>query len=97
LRDLESALRKETVSPEQVAPQVRLYAERLRHNIAVEELMLFPAALRHLSEPDWFAIREPVLDASPDPLFAGRAERRFEELHRVISAEAGCGCDERPR
>lgn len=34
----------------------RLNAERLRHNMAVEELILFPAALPHFQADDWLAI-----------------------------------------
>ena len=37
---------------------LRLYAERLRHNMAVEELALFPAAQRYLDTADWRAIEE---------------------------------------
>ena len=48
LRDLEGALREESMSRELVADNMRLYAERLRHNMAFEELTLFPAAARHL-------------------------------------------------
>jgi len=56
LRDLEGALRQETVSPELVEANIRLYSERLRHNMAVEELALFPAAVCQLDDEDWRAI-----------------------------------------
>lgn len=39
LGDLEGALRQDTMSPEGVEANTRLYAERLRHNMAVEELV----------------------------------------------------------
>lgn len=52
LRDLQSAAREETMSWELVGPNVRLYAKRLRRNMAVEEPVLFPAPLRHLGDED---------------------------------------------
>lgn len=92
LRDMEGAMRRESMAMEVVALNTRLYAERLRHNIAFEELVLFPAAARHLDEEDWRAVG-PAHAPAADPLFSGRAESRFEELRRVISKQAGCGCD----
>lgn len=94
MRDLESAAREETMSWELVGLNVRLYAERLRHNMAVEELVLFPAALRHLSDEDWHAIEEVPGQMRSDPLFPTPAEARFVQLHRVIAAEAQCGCED---
>src|SRR5574340_1115714 len=73
---------------------VRLYAERLRHNMTVEELILFPAALRHFGAEDWRAIEEAPGRAPSDPLFPAPAEARFVQLHRVIAAEAQCGCED---
>ena len=49
---------------------LRLYAERLRHNMAVEELALFPAAQRYLDTADWRAIEKAVPHPGRDPLFA---------------------------
>lgn len=92
MRDLESATRGETMSWELVGMSVRLYAEHLRHNIAVEELVLFPAALRHLDSEDWRAVSAIPGEAHPDPLFPSPAEARFVQLHRIIAAEAQCGC-----
>ncbi len=97
MRDLESAARAETTSWPAVAGDARLYAERLRHNIAVEELTLFPVADEVLDAADWRAI----VTASPrqapaDPLFVLQTERRFAELRRVIAAEAGCDCLQKP-
>lgn len=91
LRDMEGAMRRESMSMELVALNTRLYAERLRHNIAFEELVLFPAAARHLDDEDWQAIGSAHVHAA-DPLFSGEVERRFEGLRRVISQEADCGC-----
>ena len=93
LRDMEGAMRRETVSLELVALNARLYAERLRHNIAFEELVLFPAAARHLDEADWRAIAATGAAAPADPLFSGAVDQRFAQLHRVIAAEASCGCE----
>ena len=92
LRDLEGALRAESMSPELVGINTRLYAERLRHNMVFEELTLFPAALRHLDEDDWRALEPSTRDAAPDPLFDAQVQTRFGELHRAIAAEAGCDC-----
>ncbi len=95
LRDLEGALREESMSPTLVAANTRLYAERLRHNMVFEELTLFPAAMRHLDEDDWLAIEPALRDIPPDPLFrADQVESRFAQLHRAIVLEAGCGCDD---
>ena len=91
LRDMEGAMRRESMPMELVALNTRLYAERLRHNIAFEELVLFPAAARHLGEEDWQAIGVAHVPAA-DPLFSAEAEGRFEGLRRVISQEADCGC-----
>ncbi len=92
LRDLEGALRAESMSPGLVAANTRLYAERLRHNMAFEELTLFPAALRHLDADDRRALEPSMRDAPPDPLFRPQVEARFADLHRAIAAEAGCDC-----
>jgi hemerythrin-like domain-containing protein len=88
LRDLESALREEGTPPELVGIGTRLYAERLRHNIAVEELVLFPRAVHSLGDDDWRAIESALPHVRPDPLFQTPAEARFEELRKVIAAEA---------
>ena len=56
MRDLESAAREETTSWPAVAGNARPYAERLRHNVAVEELALFPVAEEVFSDADWNAI-----------------------------------------
>lgn len=87
LRDLEAAAREENMSQELVDIHIRLYAERLRHNMIIEELTLFPAALHHLDDDDWRAIE--LLDAGgqPDPLFEGAVDARFAQLHQVIKAE----------
>jgi hemerythrin-like domain-containing protein len=94
LRDLEGAMRRESMSMELAALNVRLYAERLRHNMAFEELVLFPAASRSLDEDDWRAIELSGPRDTADPLFQSNVEQRFVELHRAISAEAGCDCDD---
>ncbi|MGY6258050.1 hemerythrin domain-containing protein [Paraburkholderia caledonica] len=88
LQDLEAAVREENVSQELVEIHVRLYAERLRHNMTVEELTLFPAAVRHLNDDDWHAIGLLDVRGQPDPLFGGPVDERFAQLHRVITAEA---------
>lgn len=92
LRDMEGAMRRESMSMELVALNIRLYAERLRHNIAFEELVLFPAAARHLGEEDWQAVGLAQGPAT-DPLFSSGADGRFEDLRRVISTESDCGCE----
>lgn len=89
LRDLEGALREESMSHELVAANVRLYAERLRHNMAFEELTLFPAAQRHLDAEDWRAIEPSSRSDPPDPLFYSQVDERFAQLHRAIALEAG--------
>ena len=93
LRDLEGALREESMSHELVADNMRLYAERLRHNMVFEELTLFPAAARHLTAEDWRAIGPSAHAEPPDPLFHSQVQERFAQLHRAISVEAGCGCE----
>lgn len=92
LRDLEGALRRETMSTELVAANIRLYAERLRHNMALEELVLFPAAARWLDAQDWLAIEPAAQRDTPDPLFHSTVHARFAELHRAIALESDCGC-----
>jgi hemerythrin-like domain-containing protein len=93
MRDLEGALRRESMSMELVASNIRLYAERLRHNMAFEELVLFPAASRSLDDDDWHLIEPSAQSRPPDPLFHSAVQERFAELHRAISAESGCDCD----
>jgi hemerythrin-like domain-containing protein len=68
---------------------VRLYAERLRHNMAVEELTLFPTAESVLGEADWRTIEAAMPQVVPDPLFHTPVEARFADLLRVIGEEAG--------
>lgn len=92
LRDMEGAMRRESMSLELVALNSRLYAERLRHNIAFEELVLFPRAEKWLDSDDWSAIA-PSYAAPADPLFSSAVDKRFTELRRIISAEANCGCE----
>lgn len=104
MRDLESVVRGEGTSWELetlpwdlVVPNVRLYAERLRHNMAVEELMLFPAAVRHLDADDWRTIGQTSVRGAQDPLFQAQVDERFVQLHRAIAAEAHCGCEDDSR
>ena len=92
MRDLESAAREETVSWTQLPIEIRLYAERLRHNMVVEELTLFPLAVTALGDADAQAIGALLSQAPPDPLFVDQAMARFADLHKIIAAEAGCGC-----
>lgn len=95
MRDLESAARSETLSWEIVSPNLRLYAERLRHNMAVEELILFPTAQRVLGDADWQHI-DAAIDTALDPLFGARVDERFRQLHAAIATQAHCGCDITP-
>lgn len=92
MRDLESAARQETASWPQLPLEIRLYAERLRHNMAVEELALFPLVVAALTGDDARAIDTHILDAPHDPLFVDTATARFADLRRIIAAESDCGC-----
>ena len=95
LRDLESAVRGENMSQELVDSRVRIYAERLRHNMVIEELTLFPAAEKNLSGADWYEIESSGAYGQPDPLFDATVDERFAELYRVIATEASApGVDE---
>ena len=93
LEDLAGALRKDTTSSELVSLNTRLYAERLRHNMAVEELVLFPAAQRTFTDADWQAIEAANLREAPDPLFHTHVQAQFKELHHAIAMDAGCDCE----
>ncbi len=86
-------MRRESMSMELVALNTRVHAERLRHNIAFEELVLFPAAARHLGPAGWQAIEAAQAPGAADPLSSADAQGRFEGLRRVISSRTGCGCD----
>jgi hemerythrin-like domain-containing protein len=88
LRDLEAATRGENMSQDLVDIRVRLYAERLRHNMVIEELTLFPAAKNGLDDEDWRMIKDFGPWAQSDPLFDGEVDERFAQLYRVITAEA---------
>jgi hemerythrin-like domain-containing protein len=96
MRDLESAAREETTSWQAAADSARLYAERLRHNMAVEELAVFPVAEKRLGDADWRAIAALSTVEPEDPLFVSRTEKRFADLRRVIATEADCDCFENP-
>ncbi|BFG79933.1 hypothetical protein PTKU46_79670 [Paraburkholderia terrae] len=87
LQDLEAAVCEENMSQELVEIHARLYAERLRHNMIVEELTLFPAAIHYLDDDDRHAIELVDAGGQPDPLFEGPVDERFAELHRVVTAE----------
>lgn len=77
---------------------VRLYAELLRHNMATEELALFPLAQRHLEADDWSALDQAATANTPrDPLFGTPVDARFAQLHRIIASESDCGCEVHPR
>lgn len=94
IQNLESMMRNENMSRELLEFGVRLYAERLRHNMAVEELTMFPIATHHLDSDDWSSILQSHPQRSADPLFQSPVHERFVQLHRVIAAEADCGCKE---
>ncbi|TAL54600.1 hemerythrin domain-containing protein [Pandoraea sp.] len=94
LQALESLIREENSSAEWVEFQLRLYGERLRHNIAMEELTLFPMALARLDADDWDAIVRGGPTPSADPLFQTPVHERFRQLHRIIAREAECGCED---
>ncbi|MFC5431938.1 hemerythrin domain-containing protein [Paraburkholderia denitrificans] len=94
IRDLESMVRDENMSRDLLEFRIRLYAERLRHNMAFEELTIFPAATRHLDADDWSSILQASPDRPADPLFQTPVNERFVQLHRVIATEAECGCEE---
>ena len=64
--------------------------------MVVEELALFPAAACKLGVNERFSIETTNTATKADPLFGASIEERFRELHRVIAAEAGCGCDNSP-
>jgi hemerythrin-like domain-containing protein len=88
LRDLEAVTRAENMSQELVDARIRVYAERLRHNMALEELTLFPSALKSLDEKDWAEIDSVGLRREFDPLFDGEADGEFAGLYHVIMDEA---------
>jgi hemerythrin-like domain-containing protein len=96
MRDLESATRGENMSQELLDTRVRLYAERLRHNMVVEELTLFPAAEKSFGEADWRAAEGTSLYGRPDPLFDYGPDERFAELFSVIAAEEATAFAEEP-
>lgn len=86
---LESLVREENMSIEGVDLQLRLYGERLRHNMVFEELTLFPRAIASLDATDWAAIAEAAPQFGADPLFQTPVHERFAQLHSVIVREAG--------
>ena len=88
LRDLEGAAREESMSRELAAANICLYVERLRHNMAFEDLVLFPAAARHLDDLDWRAIAAEAVRTAPDPLFGPQVQQRFQQLRDAITLEA---------
>jgi len=92
IQDIESLMRDENMSRELLEFRIRLYAERLRHNMAFEELAIFPIATRHLESDEWAAIWQASPIRSADPLFQTPVHKRFVQLHHVIAAEADCGC-----
>lgn len=95
LQALESMIREENMSSEWIDLHLRLYSERLRHNMAMEEVMLFPMALAHLGPEDWDAIARTGPVPAADPLFHTPVHERFTQLHQVIAREADCGCEDR--
>jgi hemerythrin-like domain-containing protein len=98
IQDLASASRDANMSRELVELHLLLYAERLRRNMALEELTLFPAAARHLEDHDWREIELYKLRREPDsgPLIDGHMHGHFAQLHRVIAVEADCRCGNEP-
>ena len=93
-QDLEAMTRDENMSRELLEFRIRLYAERLRHNMAFEELTIFPIATCHLDSGDWSSILQASPIRSADPLFQTPVHERFVQLHRVIAIEADCGCQD---
>jgi hemerythrin-like domain-containing protein len=59
------------------------FIDREREHIRMEERVLFPTALLVLQPQDWAEIEARLSDAR-DPLFAARAEAKFDALQRRI-------------
>jgi len=67
----------------QFEASVRDFIAHYREHMELEETHLFPLALRSLTARDWWEIDNAVV-AAADPLFGGKIERQFQELHLRI-------------
>ena len=79
LRDMEGAMRASRPCLNWWPWNIRLYAERLRHNIAFEELVLFLLAA-HAQRRLIRALIAAGYEARPDPLFSSPVDQRFAHL-----------------
>jgi hemerythrin-like domain-containing protein len=80
---IERALAEEPVDRDQVRSLTGDFIRRYRHHIAREELHVFPAAKRILSEDDWIEIDGQLGDRE-DPLFGEVVADYFQSLRDDI-------------
>jgi hemerythrin-like domain-containing protein len=80
---IERALAEEPVDREQVRGLTRDFLHRYRHHIKREELHVFPAARRVLTEKDWAEV-DGRLDDRDDPLFGEVVADYFQALRDDI-------------
>uniref|UniRef100_Q07JL6 Hemerythrin HHE cation binding domain protein n=1 Tax=Rhodopseudomonas palustris (strain BisA53) TaxID=316055 RepID=Q07JL6_RHOP5 len=59
------------------------FIDHQRRHMAKEEQLLFPAALETLTPEDWAKI-DARIDERKDPMFDGKVEDRFQNLHATI-------------
>ena len=59
------------------------FIDHQRRHMAKEEQLLFPAALETLTPEDWAKI-DARIDERKDPMFDGKVQGRFQNLHATI-------------
>jgi hemerythrin-like domain-containing protein len=59
------------------------FIDHQRRHMAKEEQLLFPAALETLTPEDWAKI-DSRIDEHKDPMFDGKVQGRFQNLHETI-------------
>lgn len=80
---IDRALSEEPVDREQVHNLTRQFIHRYRHHISREEVHVFPAARRVLSEKDWADV-DGQLGGRDDPLFGDVVADYFQKLRDDI-------------
>ncbi len=89
VEQLDAILAGAILERESVTVNAATYVAYYRQHMAGEEADLFPRVEGVLSDEDWKAVGD-AITAEADPLFGGKVEQRFQQLHRqiMLAAEA---------
>jgi hemerythrin-like domain-containing protein len=82
---LESLKKGEQASKKDLARDIPVLLERLRHHIQVEDESIFPLANQMLSKQDWENIK-PMIPAIDDPVFGKTVSNDYTLLYQALDS-----------